>query len=121
MPFTDPTPAGLGDTTAPGAEACGGTTKAGALPLDAPLVQTPGNRVGTVPHGQPSAAAGEATTTGAEANATANPKTRIPRFTATSRSYPTSPTRLEPSPMITQFGNRSGAARLRELKARSAC
>jgi hypothetical protein len=77
MPFTDPTPAGLEETFAP-PDLCGGTT---ALPFEFPCVHTPGNRVGDVPHGQPSAAAGEATTTGPAAKTTAHPTRRIPRFT----------------------------------------
>src|SRR3954462_12297592 len=97
MPFTEPTPAGSGDTTAPGADACGGMTTAGALPLDAPLGHMPGNRVGVVPQGQPSADAGAATTNGAKANATAHPKIRIPRFRATITLPTTHPARVHPS------------------------
>src|SRR6476661_10862964 len=73
----------------------GGTGGIGAEPPPAPLMHTPSNLVGFVPHGQLlSAAAGDATTSGAAATATAHPKTRTPRFTVTIKALRTSrPTR----------------------------
>jgi hypothetical protein len=79
MPFTEPIPAGSGDMPRLGGDACGTTTGPPLAP-DPPLVHTPEDR-SVVPHGQ--AAAGAATTSGPAAKATAHPKTRIPRFTAT--------------------------------------
>lgn len=68
--------------TGPAREASGAITGFPLTPAP-PLVHTPGNR-SLVPQGQ--AAAGAATTSGAAANATAQPKATIPRFTATGNS-----------------------------------
>src|SRR5262245_58563858 len=96
MPFTVSNPLGLLKTCGPPADVCGGTGATGAAPPPpAPLMQTPSKRVGFVPHGQLlSAAAGDATTKGAAANATAQPRTSTPRFTVTIYALRTSqPTR----------------------------
>ena len=82
MPFTDPVPPGSEEMTGSPADDCGGATTLCALRPDEPLTHTPGNR-SDVPHGQLSAVAGEAVANVPAANATAHPKTRIPRFTAT--------------------------------------
>jgi hypothetical protein len=81
MPFTESKPLGLLTMLGPPPE--GGTGAIGAVPPPEPLTQTPSNRVGFVPHGQVLAAAGDETTSGAAAMATAQPKTITLRFTVT--------------------------------------
>src|ERR1700755_870285 len=97
MPFTVSYPLGLLKTCAPpAAGVCGGTGATGApAPPLLPLTQTPPKCDATVPHGQTlSAAAGDATTQGAAANATAQQRTSTPRFSVTIYALRTSqPTR----------------------------
>ena len=84
MPSTDEMPL-PGELDVLDGDTLDGLTTAGELdaPPEAPLTHTPLKWVATVPYGQSSAAAGEATANGPKTIATAHPPIRNLRFTAT--------------------------------------